>query len=297
MPTFFVIGAAKCGTTSLHHYLDLHPEISMSRVKEPRYFCRYISDAHEPMISDRAAYLALFKGESSARGESSVRYSECGAFPGVPEAISREVEDPKFIYLVRDPIERIASSAQEELCSRFPSTSWRASRNPESGDLEMTGLIGEIGDLANPMIGPSRYMTQIRAYLDFFPRESILVVDADDLRSYREQTMARIFGFLRVAPFFDSRRMGVELNREEDKAGFQPHQASLAQAPFVRQLVARLPHATRTRLALRARRRTGNPIPKPAVESAFRMFLEEYLRPEVEELREFTGQPFSGWSI
>ena len=40
MPNLFIIGAAKCGTSSLHSYLDLHPEISMSDVKEPMYFLR-----------------------------------------------------------------------------------------------------------------------------------------------------------------------------------------------------------------------------------------------------------------
>jgi hypothetical protein len=297
MPTFFVIGAAKCGTTSLHYYLDLHPDISMSRVKEPRYFCRQLADRSEPVVRDRSAYLELFDEGTRHRGESSVRYSDSGASPGIPEAIAREAGDARFVYLVRDPIERIASSAQQELASRFPSMSWRTAGAADSGQLEMTGLVGEIDDPANPMTGPSRYMTQIRAYLDFFPSESILVVDADDLRSDREQTIARIFEFLGLPQFFDRRRMGVELNREQDKAGFRPLRASPATAPAARRILARLPHSTRTRLALWARRLAGTGIPKPKIERGLRRELEEHLRPEVEELREFTGQSFSGWSI
>lgn len=38
LPNVFIIGAAKCGTTSLQHYLDQHPDISVSRVKEPGVF-------------------------------------------------------------------------------------------------------------------------------------------------------------------------------------------------------------------------------------------------------------------
>ena len=38
LPNLFVIGAPKCGTTSLHRYLDQHPRISMSAVKEPKFF-------------------------------------------------------------------------------------------------------------------------------------------------------------------------------------------------------------------------------------------------------------------
>ena len=90
MPTFFVIGAAKCGTTSLHEYLDLHPDISMSDVKEPSYFLeRTGRTGNKP--SGRDAYLGLFKEGTAARGESSPQYS---AFPhqgGVPRAIRLEV--------------------------------------------------------------------------------------------------------------------------------------------------------------------------------------------------------------
>ena len=38
LPNFFVLGAAKSGTTSLYLYLKQHPQIYMSPVKEPRYF-------------------------------------------------------------------------------------------------------------------------------------------------------------------------------------------------------------------------------------------------------------------
>lgn len=38
LPNLVIIGAAKCGTTSLHYYLSLHPEIFMSEIKEPRFF-------------------------------------------------------------------------------------------------------------------------------------------------------------------------------------------------------------------------------------------------------------------
>src|SRR5215217_7116747 len=38
MPNFFIVGAQKAGTTSLYHYLDQHPQIYMSPIKEPCYF-------------------------------------------------------------------------------------------------------------------------------------------------------------------------------------------------------------------------------------------------------------------
>jgi hypothetical protein len=38
LPNLIVIGAQKCGTSSLHYYLDLHPEIEMSSPKELNFF-------------------------------------------------------------------------------------------------------------------------------------------------------------------------------------------------------------------------------------------------------------------
>jgi hypothetical protein len=37
-PNFFIVGAAKAGTTSLYYYLNQHPEIFLSPLKEPNYF-------------------------------------------------------------------------------------------------------------------------------------------------------------------------------------------------------------------------------------------------------------------
>jgi hypothetical protein len=52
-PSFFVLGAARCGTTSLHYYLDQHPDIAMSAVKEPNFFLfRQTPDGPEPLFGD-----------------------------------------------------------------------------------------------------------------------------------------------------------------------------------------------------------------------------------------------------
>lgn len=52
LPNLIVIGAGRCGTTSLHRYLDLHPEIGMSAVKELNFFSGGIEPAAEPQLHD-----------------------------------------------------------------------------------------------------------------------------------------------------------------------------------------------------------------------------------------------------
>src|SRR5436190_20938382 len=105
LPTFFIIGAPRSGTSSLHHYLNLHPEIGMSRLKETHHF---VDNVQPPArrVEDRAEYEALFPSDARVRGEASPSYACYPQHGGAPERISVLLPDAKFIYLVRDPIER-----------------------------------------------------------------------------------------------------------------------------------------------------------------------------------------------
>src|SRR3982751_2469864 len=70
LPTFAVIGGLKCGTTSLHHYLALHPEVAMSRPKELNFF---IAELNWELGRDW--YASHFDAAARARGESSPHYT------------------------------------------------------------------------------------------------------------------------------------------------------------------------------------------------------------------------------
>jgi len=82
LPNFFVIGAGKSGTTSLWRYLEQHPEVYMSPIKEPKFFAFEggVPDFRGPKtpwaVTDLEAYRALFAGvsEEKALGEASAYY-------------------------------------------------------------------------------------------------------------------------------------------------------------------------------------------------------------------------------
>lgn len=110
-PNFFIIGAPKCGTTSLAAWLAEHPAIYMSQIKEPHYFS---SDLNHGSFRDRDKYLALFEGiqkEHLAVGEASVwyLYSEVAV-----TKILDEIPSAKFIVLLRNPTE-MAPSLHEQM--------------------------------------------------------------------------------------------------------------------------------------------------------------------------------------
>ena len=106
IPNLFIIGAMKSGTTSLHQYLATHPGAFMSEPKEPGYFVEELN-----LSRGLAWYLALFREANSASviGESSTHYTKLPLYQGVPERIMAFNPEARFVYLMRDPLQRIVS--------------------------------------------------------------------------------------------------------------------------------------------------------------------------------------------
>lgn len=104
LPTFIVIGAMKCGTTSLYYALDAHPEIEMSDRKETDFFIRARNYRRgTDWYEDR------FPASGQARGECSPNYTKAHLFPRVARRMHDLVPDVHLVYMVRDPIDRIVS--------------------------------------------------------------------------------------------------------------------------------------------------------------------------------------------
>lgn len=111
-PNFFIAGAPKCATTNISYYLSLHPDIFISELNEPYYFCKFdVPDDFEraSMIRDFDKYLNLFKKARNYKvvGEATSTYLMC---PSAPSEIKKAFPDSKIIISIRNPIERAHSS-------------------------------------------------------------------------------------------------------------------------------------------------------------------------------------------
>ena len=105
LPDFFIPGAAKSGTTSLHDLFDKHPEISMSKIKEPGYWKnKKFNDFSKIDISN---YKNLFANKSVLNGESSTAYMFHDSF--IKNIKKNYKTFPKFIFILRNPIDRYQS--------------------------------------------------------------------------------------------------------------------------------------------------------------------------------------------
>jgi len=106
LPTFVIIGAAKCGTTSLAQQLSQHPEVFMAADKEPNFFIEQLTwskglDWYRSLFADA--------GQAKAVGEASTMYSDFPESAGAAARMAGVIPDAKLVYVVREPIARMKS--------------------------------------------------------------------------------------------------------------------------------------------------------------------------------------------
>ncbi len=198
----------------------------------------------------------------------------------MPQRIRATVAEARFIYLVRDPLDRAVAH-------------WR--QHVADGK-EARPLAEALGDWERDdslYLCPSRYATQLRCYLECFDGDRILVLDSVDLREDPGRTLAEAFRFLGVDPGFSSPRFGERLNRGEVKGTPSALGRSLAGRPL--EIARRMPMPPGMRR--RARRLVSRPIAADTLEPDLRRQIAAGLRAETEWLRDFTERPFSSWSI
>ncbi|HWU21277.1 MAG TPA: sulfotransferase [Nocardioides sp.] len=275
LPNFFIIGAAKAGTTSLHFYLDQHPDVFMAEMKELHYFCDPDFERWESL------YREQFPVDAKARGEGSTLYTRSPAIPGVPGRIAAKVRDARLIYLVRDPVERALASWREE---RFHVTERRpaevAFAHPE--------------DPHNAYVAASRYAEQLDGYREHFPADRILVLDQRELATDTATVVARVIEFLGLPAYeIDTETRYNEGSTKLEYGGLGHRLRFSAPARAVR----RMPAPVRTAVIAPARRLLRKPVPTPDLPADLMARLEDVLRPDAARLRDMTGLELAHWSI
>ena len=266
-----IIGAGKSGTTSLHQYLDAHPEIRMSAKKELKLFIR---DDWRNLVR---WYWRQFE-DAPVRGESSPSYTMFPYLSSTPERIYELIPECRFIYVVRDPVERAVASYVELVSLGLETRSAEAA-------------LTDFDDPANPHLCGSRYATQLARFLRCFDPGQVLVLDHLELLRDRSGTLKRTFEFLGVDPAFESPAFERTFNPRENKVLYNRAGAWLVRrkllmrrdVPFDR---GPLIWPLQTLLS----RRIESDLSDTTVAR-----LVSHLQPEVEQLRMLAGQDFSAW--
>lgn len=178
-PNLLIIGAMKSGTTSLHEYLDTHPQIAMSREKEPGYFVEELS-----LHKGEEWYLSLFDQDDHYRyiGESSTHYTKLPIYRGVPERLHRFNPDARLIYIMRNPFDRVVSHY------------WHAVRDVHHGG-ERRSLLKAVQE-APEYLAFSDYAMQLEPYIDLFGRDAIFTLTFEALIEDPQRELDRIYHWL-----------------------------------------------------------------------------------------------------
>jgi hypothetical protein len=272
-----VIGGLKCGTTSLHHYLNLHPQIGMSRPKELNFF---VAELNWPL--GVGWYSSYFDAETPLRGESSPHYTNRPWFGGVVERMSSLLAEPRIIYMVRDPIDRMLSHYLHNV----------------GGGYEGRPLADALADPQSSYVNRSRYWFQLEPYVETFERERIEIVTREELKWDRAATMRRVFEFLGVDSGFTSEQFAREWETGAAKPGgrfrFMDRAVRLPGLRTLDRNFDRLPESLRWAVERVIHDPQAGEIPKPELPAGVRERLEQLVREDVGRLEEFAGRRY-GW--
>jgi Sulfotransferase domain len=291
LPNFLIIGAMKCGTTSLHNYLDLHPDISMAPGKELNFFARQGN-------WDKGVgwYESQLGNGALVRGESSPSYTFYPFARGVPERAAELIPDAKLIYMVRDPIDRIVSHYVHRVAAGRETRS--LGQVVETLEQELASDPPEPDVLwATPgYLSRSLYHLQISRWCERFPASSIMVIDQQQLQADRSKVLGSVFAFLGVDDSFASADFDTRFNSSEGKRLVSPFGARV-RATRAASLARFAPPFVRRQAARAFVRAFDHKVERPALTAAERDRVRELLAADVERLRAFTGQEFREWAV
>ena len=268
---FLVIGAMKAGTTSLFHDLEKNRAICFPK-KEPSFLTRY------DVPRATAAYRELFHMAQPDQivGEASTGYSMTPRFPGVAEkALACFGPDLKIIYLVRNPIQRALSH-------HYHSMSYGVAH------LDPGIALREDPDF----LAVSRYAMQLDPWRAVFPSAQIRVVVAEEYYASRQETIARICGFLGVPaiPVDESKKINVGEGRTVGRWNV------VRRSHWYRRYIApKIPSTIRARVS-GLLLSPGPPRPRPPSVDSLEQ-LREVLDPDVDALTRFMGRSTAPWDL
>lgn len=284
-PNFFLVGAAKCATTSVYTYLKDHPQIYMSTVKEPKFF----SLPYRPVpgagpgddrveayaISDMDAYMALFRDAASypVRGEASVDYLY---YRQTAEDIHAFNPDAKILICLRNPVDRAYSGYTDHRRSRETLSFHDALTAEDSRtDYEFIWQYKKLG----------LYYESVKHFRDVFGPDQVMIVFFEDIKARLDDTIGEICRYLGVDDTYRLQEVR-RYNVSGDPNALMSRMGRLF--PWVK-------NAMKKMMPNRYRRLRAKTLTKEPMAEADREYLCEYYREDVKKLSGLLGKDLSHW--
>ncbi len=303
LPNFLIIGAPKCGTTSLYAYLQQHPQVFMSFPKEPTFFGNEGTDGlfngphdedrayHSRVITNFAEYSGLFDNVTNEKGvgEASIYYLY---LPKAPEQIRKYVPKATMFAVLRNPADRAYSAYLHVV---------RQAREPYSFARALREEPERIRQKWNPLWhfkSMGFYYEQVKRYYDMFGRDQVHVYLYEDFQKEPMPLIKQVFEILGVDSSFvpDTARrykrsyvpkipaLEMALHKTKVRIEFSKHHLPKPlrwRADEFRDVIDRMASPNRT-------------SPPPIPDDVRASLLEEY-RDDVMRLGDLLGRDLSHW--
>lgn len=268
LPDFLLIGAMKCGTTTLAAQLAAQPGLFMTDPKEPNFFSDDAIHARGP-----GWYESLFAAAAPGdlKGEASTHYTKLPTHPQTIARMTRMLAAPKLIYMIRNPLDRVISHFIHE-------TSHRVIRTDLDRAIGMHPELVEYG----------RYGMQIAPFLQAYGAGAVLLTSLEQLKADPQAELDRIGRFIGApGPLHWDDAIGAR-NSAEDRFRHLPAHQLLVNSPWATALRRTLVPKSLREWVKRKRSFTERPQLSPET----RRRLEDIFAADHTELaRAFPGHP------
>lgn len=310
LPDFFVVGAVKAGTTALHLFLDQHPGVYMSPVKETNFFSQedmtpehfnrdYKHDVnvdlkgflagpmskkiHIANVAQWEDYKRLFRDvrDDQVAGEASNSYLLC---PTAAAQVAAKCPGAKIMMMLRNPVDRAWSQylmnvrlgkiLSEDFIEEF-----EADSNKEYQGWGVSHNYRELG----------MYSAQLQRFYDHFPKQNVKVLLYDDYRANPEAVVRNIFGFLGV-----DTDVALDLDQRPNEAAvprFKKLNYILFQSGLVNRVKRMVPESWKG--AAKKAMFSKDGIPK--ITEREKQFLRDLYREDIGKLGQLLDRDLSHW--
>ncbi|MEN8145678.1 MAG: sulfotransferase [Gemmatimonadota bacterium] len=268
-----IVGAMKCGTTSLFRYLSEHPQVAPSSIKSPNFFA---DDAlWERGMNWYESKYDFVPGQHRTALEASTAYTKVPYMPDCAARMAATGREFRLIYLVRDPIRRIESHYTMGQARR-----WDSTRVTDSAVHEK-------------VIDLTRYASQIRRYYDRFRADKIRIIKFERLRDDPRGVLRDLCGFLEIDPHYEFPSAGTVHTASGKMTRWPDWFARFRKSPVARTLTQFVPGRRRI-----AQRLFGMQLVEPfRLTNPQKEQILQALEPELLELRERYGVDTADWQV
>ncbi len=293
MPNFFLVGAPKCGTSSMHDWLGQHPDVFMPRIKEPHFFDRDFAPNSIWCIRNDEKYARMFQTGSNhkRRGESTTWYLYSQAAPREIRAAS---PGARIIAMLRHPVDAMYSlhghylySGQEDIADFNEALAAEGDR--KAGQRLSPNALFPKAMLYSEVY---RYARQVRLYFEEFGAENVKIILFDDFTADPARIYRETLDFLGVSDSFTP-RFDVVNQAKVVSPGLSRF---LLRSPRLRKIIhAVIPRRLHQRGYTALTHVTGRIERSSRIPSTLRAELLPRFQPDIEELEQVLQRDLSCW--